>query len=274
MIINRTGWWQNPPNLSNKSHQHTCYNLSYPLKVTAEAEPPTEVILCPIKTSTTIIFPLWGCTQLRSVLWATRIWDGSHCSKAELLTWNTPGLPGGTWQLAPAAAAAEWASLLTNAKKHFVRLAAGPSAERKTPSVALLVRLVAGREHSSSHVLPSENMTSQELSLKEEMPPQCKVAIASPVSSVFLSVEAGSGLKHYILPHSQGDTSYSVPSPLPLFCQSCHKPMWAPSPTSWWGGEVGLVSSSCLAISVLATMPLQGVGVCYFQPIAQSESCL
>lgn len=73
----------------------------------------------------------------------------SHFSMAELLTWQTPALPRGTWQPAPAAAAANRASLLANTTKHFVRLAGGPSAGSDPLSGAPSAWLVAGREHAS-----------------------------------------------------------------------------------------------------------------------------
>lgn len=85
-----------------------------------------------------------GGTQLPSRLWATRIRDGGHFSKAELLTWRTPGLPRGTWQPAPTAAAADRASPLAPARQRSARLAAGPGAESETPSGALQGRLAAG----------------------------------------------------------------------------------------------------------------------------------
>ena len=123
------------PNPWNKKHRQACYNLSYPLKTTTTTEPPTEVILCPIKTSKIIIFPPWGDTvPLCASSHMHRRWRPLLQGKAANLeyTW----VAGGTWQPAPAAAAADWVSLLANARKHFVRLAAGPSAESETPSGA------------------------------------------------------------------------------------------------------------------------------------------
>lgn len=81
---------------------------------------------------------------------------------AELLTWQTPALPRGTWQPAPAAAAANRASLLANTTKHFVRLAGGPSAESDPLSGAPSAWLAAGREHASRRVILSVNMTLRE----------------------------------------------------------------------------------------------------------------
>lgn len=81
---------------------------------------------------------------------------------AELLTWQTPALPRGTWQPAPAAAAANRASLLANATKHFVRLAGGPGAESDSLSRTPSAWLAAGREHASRRVILSVNMTLRE----------------------------------------------------------------------------------------------------------------
>lgn len=123
------------PNPSNKKHQQACYNLSYPLKTITTTEPPTEVILCPIKTSKIIIFPPRGDTApLCALSHMHQRWRPLLQSRAANLeyTW----VAAGTWQPAPAAAAADQVSLLANARKHFVRLAAGPSAESETPSGA------------------------------------------------------------------------------------------------------------------------------------------
>lgn len=123
------------PNPSNKKHQQACYNLSYPLKTITTTEPPTEVILCPIKTSKIIIFPPRGDTApLCALSHMHQRWRPLLQSRAANLeyTW----VAAGTWQPAPAAAAADQVSLLANARKHFLRLAAGPSAESETPSGA------------------------------------------------------------------------------------------------------------------------------------------
>lgn len=145
----------------------------------------------------------------------------SHFSMAELLAWQTPALPRGTWQPAPAAAAANRASLLANATKHFVRLAGGPGAESDPLSRAPSAWLAAGREHASRRVILSVNMTLRE--------PHGRACCGSATASLLMCLLIWGRQVWSEAP--QGAHCRSAASHSWLCCQTCSKHFLGPCRT-------------------------------------------
>lgn len=140
-------------------------------------------------------------------------------------------------------------------QKAFCEVGCGAQCGERNSFWCPVGTLAAVRKHRSSCVLPSENMTSEEPSLRGALPPQRKVAIASPVSSSFSAVEADSGVRRHVPPRSPGDTGCSAASPLPLCSQSCCELAWAPNPTR----TVKRGSAPGFSLHAwLTTKPLQG----------------
>lgn len=232
-----------------------------PCKSHSYTEPPTEVILCPIKTSTIIIFPPWGDTApLRASGHMHLRWRPFLQGRAANLahTWVATGnLAAGT-----CCCSCRPSFPVGKHQKAFCEVGCRAQCWERS-SFWCPVSKAGGWEETQLFLHPP--FWEQDFwgaLVKRSVATTAQVAIAFPASSVFSS-RSGIWVRRHVPLHSQGDANCSATSLFLLCCQGCHKPTWALNPP-WTGrGVVGLDPAPTPG-AAQSTEPTPGVGVCYF----------